>query len=316
LFAALPSQLRQADLAMLGNLHRRTGDDESAASSDPASQSRRAAWGRLVYADIDVHQQGTVTPSSDGRLRGFQTGVDLVAPTGSAWRAGVYVGQLEGRVGVQGFARGVQGAVGSNDLRSRYLAAYATWKDDENERYADAVLQAGSHRYGVEATGNQANWGKGRSLLASLEVGQAFGFAPGWRIEPQAQVVYQKLKLDDAALSGANVSQQTGGGWLGRLGVRVRGEMATAAGLLQPYGRLNLYSASAGTDVAQFINAAAVTRIASATAYRSAELAGGFTLSLSRATTVYGEIGRLYAMGGDTRARSSLQGSAGVRARW
>lgn len=316
LFAALPSQLRRADLAMLGNLHRRMGDGDGVASNESAPQGQRAAWGRLVYADIDLRQQGTVTPSSDGRLRGFQTGVDLYAPTGSAWRAGVYVGQLEGRVGVQGFARGVQGTVGSNDLRSRYLAAYATWKDDENDRYADAVLQGGSHRYGVEATGNQASWGKGRGLLASLEVGQAFGLAPGWRIEPQAQVVYQKLKLDDAVLSGANVSQQTGGGWLGRLGVRVRGEVATAAGLLQPYARLNLYSASAGTDVAQFINAAAVTRIASATGYRSVELAGGFTLPLSRAASVYGEIGRLYAMGGDTRARSSLQGSAGVRARW
>jgi outer membrane autotransporter protein len=314
LFSALPSQLRQADLSMLGNLHRRMGDDEGVASGN-AAQSHRAAWGRLVYADIDLHQQGTVTPASDGRLHGFQTGVDLYAPAGSAWRAGVYVGQLEGRVGVQGFARGVQGAVGSSDLRSRYLAGYATWKD-ENDRYADAVLQAGSHRYGVEAAGNPAYRGKGRSLLASIEAGQAFELAPGWRIEPQAQVVYQKLKLDDAAIAGANVSQQTGGGWLGRLGARVRGEIATSAGLLQPYARLNFYRAGAGTDVAQFVNAAAVTRIASTTAYSSAELAGGFTLTLSRTVGVYGELGRLHAMGGGTRAGSSLQGSAGVRARW
>ena len=314
LFSALPSQLRQADLAMLGNLHRRTGDDESVSPGDPA-QSRRAAWGRLVYADIDLRQQGMVTPASEGRLHGFQTGVDLYTPAGSAWRAGVYVGQLEGRIGVQGFARGVQGTVGSNDLRSRYLAAYAMWKDD-NDRYADAVLQAGSHRYGVEATGNPGNWGKGRSLLASMEAGQAFGFAPGWRIEPQAQIVHQKLNLDDVVISGARVSQQTGGGWLGRLGVRVRGEIATVAGLLQPYARLNLYRAGAGTDVAQFINAAAVTRIASATAYRSAELAGGFTSRLSPTVSIYGELGRLYAMGGDTRARSSMQGAAGLRARW
>ncbi|HEX7868320.1 MAG TPA: autotransporter domain-containing protein [Variovorax sp.] len=316
LLAALPSQLRQADLAMLGNLHRRRGDDQGASSNDAASQSQRAAWGRLVYADVDLRQQGTVTPASDGRLRGFQTGVDLYASADSAWRAGVYVGQLEGRIGVQGFARGVQGSVGSNDLRSRYLAAYATWKDVENERYADAVLQTGSHRYSVDATGNAPSAGRGRSLLASLEVGQTFGLAAGWRIEPQAQIVYQKLKLDDAALSGANVSQQTAGSWLGRLGVRVRGELATAAGTLQPYARLNFYSAGAGTDVAQFINAAAITHITSATGYRSVELAGGFTLLLSQATSLYGEIGRLHATGGDMRAASSLQGSAGLRTRW
>jgi len=308
LFSALPSQLRQADLAMLGNLHRRVGDGNVA-------QGQHAAWGRLVYADIDLHQQGTVTPSSEGRLRGFQTGMDLFAPSDSAWRAGVYVGQLEGRLDVRGFARGVQGAVGSNDLRSRYLGAYATWKG-ESERYADAVLQAGSHRYGVEATGNPANAGRGRSLVASLEVGQAFALAPGWRIEPQAQVVHQTLDLDDTVIGGARVSQQAGGGWLGRLGVRVRGEIATAAGLLQPYARLNFYSAGAGTDVAQFVNAAAVTRIAAATGYRSVELAGGFTLALSDAVDVYGELGRLHATGGALRARSSLQGSGGLRARW
>lgn len=314
LFSALPSQLRQADLAMLGNLHRRTGDEQGASSGNAAS-SQRAAWGRLVYADIDLRQQGTVTSSSDGRLRGFQTGIDLYAPAGSAWRTGVYVGQLEGRIGVQGFARGVQGAVGANDVRSRYLGAYATWKD-ENERYADAVLQAGSHRYSVEAAGNPASGGKGRSLLASLEAGQAFALAPGWRIEPQAQIVYQKLSLDDVLIAGARVSQQTGGGWLGRLGVRVRGEIPTAAGLLQPYARLNLYSAGAGTDVAQFMNVAAATRIDSATRYRSAELAGGFTLTLSNIVDVYGELGRVHAMGGGTRAQSSVQGSVGMRARW
>jgi outer membrane autotransporter protein len=241
--------------------------------------------------------------------------VDLLAPAGAGWRAGVYVGQLEGRIDVQGFARGVQGAVGGNDLRSRYLGAYAVWKD-ERERYADAVLQAGSHRYGLGAFGNAASGGKGRSLLASLEVGQALAIAPGWRIEPQAQIVHRQLKLDDVVLSGAGVSQQTGDGWLGRLGVRVRGEIATAAGPWQPYARLNFYSAGAGTDVAQFINAAAVTRIASATAYRSAELAGGFTLPLSPTASVYGELARLVALGGNARAQSSLQGSAGMRARW
>lgn len=314
LLSALPSQLRQADLAMLGNLHRRTGDDGNSASNDAAS-GRRTAWGRLVHADVDLRQQGTATPSSDGHLRGFQTGVDLYAPAGSPLRAGVYVGQLEGRVDVQGFARGVQGAVGSNDLRSRYLAAYATWKD-ENDRYADAVVQAGSHRYSVEASGNAPAGGKGRSLVASLEAGQAFALTTGWYIEPQAQIVYQKLRLDDMPISGAVVSQQTGGGWLGRLGVRVRGEMATAAGLLQPYARLNFYSANAGTDVAQFVNAAAVTRIASSTRYRNAELAAGFSLRVSREASIYGELGRLHAMGGAARVRSSLLGSAGLRMLW
>ncbi|MGJ7583098.1 autotransporter domain-containing protein, partial [Variovorax sp. RHLX14] len=274
----------------------------------------KAGSSRVIATDIDIRQQGTVDPHSKGNVKGFQAGTDLWADAN--WRAGVYVGQLDGDMSVTGFARGIVNyAAGSNDLRSQYLGAYATWKNDSG-LYVDGVLQAGRHRYTVSPTLSFGSSGKGISLLASIEVGQAFSIAPGWTIEPQLQLVHQRVSLDDGSIAGALVQQDSHNGWLARAGVRVKGEIATSAGLLQPYARLNLYSASAGTDVAQFINAAAVTRIASATAYRSAELAGGFTLSLSQATSVYGEIGRLYAMGGDTRAKSALQGSVGVRARW
>ncbi|MFM9925590.1 hypothetical protein VLK31_21555 [Variovorax sp. H27-G14] len=45
------------------------------------------------------------------------------------WRTGIYVGQLDGDMSVTGFARGIVNyAAGSNDLRSQYLGAYASWK--------------------------------------------------------------------------------------------------------------------------------------------------------------------------------------------
>ena len=315
LYAALPSQLRQGNLAMLGDLRKRVGDDDVKGTATTPTGSDRRAWGRVLSTDIDIRQGGTVSPTSKGRLTGVQAGTDLLAAPN--WRAGLYVGQLDGDARVNGFASGLQNLrVGRNDLRSQYVGIYGTYTSDSGF-YADAVVQSGRHRYTVQPMLSAGTAGKGHSLLGSIEVGQAFALGgSGWRIEPQAQVVYQRLKLDDAAIAGAHVPQQTGGGWLGRLGARVRGEIATSAGLLQPYARLNFYRAGAGTDVAQFVNAAAVTRIASTTAYSSAELAGGFTLTLSRTVGIYGELGRLYAMGGGTRARSSLQGSAGVRARW
>ena len=70
------------------------------------------------------------------------------------------------------------------------------------------------------------------------------------------------------------------------------------------------------TDVARFIGPAASTDIASRTGGSSAELAGGFTLAVGRTWSVYGEVGRLYATGGDARVRSAVQGSVGVKARW
>lgn len=317
LVAALPAQLRQASLTMLGNLRQRIGDDDVKGSAGSLSTSAgtdgspRRAWGRVISTDLDIRQAGSVSPRSNGRLDGFQVGTDLWASR--EWRVGIYVGQLDGTLDVNGFARGVQGlAVGSNKLRSQYLGAYGTYTGD-NGFYADAVLQAGRHRYDVNLVASPGTSGKGSSLLASVEIGQRFPIAPNWQIEPQLQIVRQHQSLDDLALSGATlVRQHPNNAWLARLGVRVKGEL----GNLQPYARLNLYRTSAGTDVASFSGPAAGTDIATRTGSTSTELAAGATLKLSDSTSLYGELGKLWASGGDARIKSSVQGSVGVRMRW
>jgi len=100
--------------------------------------------------------------------------------------------------------------------------------------------------------------------------------------------------------------------------VRVKGDFATGAGRLQPYARVNLYraGAGAGADIAEFVGPAGSTRFASASGYSAAEVAGGFTLALTQAASLYGELGRVFALGGDARVKSSVQGSAGVKLRW
>ncbi|RYY93906.1 MAG: autotransporter outer membrane beta-barrel domain-containing protein, partial [Comamonadaceae bacterium] len=256
LFAALPEQLRQADLAMLGNMHQRMGDDGVAGSSTASpEQGHRQAWGRVITVDRDIRQSGTVSPSSQGRLNGFQVGTDLFATPN--FKAGIYVGQLDGEMSVSGFARGVQGyAVGSNDLRSQYLGAYATWKNDSG-LYVDGVLQGGRHRTSVNPAASFESSGKGSSLLASIEAGQAFQIAPNWTIEPQLQLVHQRLSLDDANIVGARVQQDSHNGWTVRAGVRVKGQIDTGAGSLQPYARVNVYKRSSGTDITRFVGPAA-----------------------------------------------------------
>jgi outer membrane autotransporter protein len=315
LFAALPEQLRQGNLAMLGNLHQRLGDDDvkTGGTSTPATGERRA-WGRVLSSRRNIQQGGTVSPQSDGRLSGLQAGTDLW--TAPHWRAGLYAGQLDGELQVRGFARGVANlAVGSNDLRSQYLGGYATYSNDSGF-YADAVLQAGRHRYEVKPQTTLRTKGKGSSLSASVEIGQSFALGEGWQIEPQAQLVHQRLDLDDVDIAGARVRQERDSHWLARVGVRVKGDIATRAGRLQPYARVNLYRASGGNDSTRFINPAASTAIASSTGSTSTELAAGFTLRLSESTSLYGELGKQWASGGDTRVKSQLNASAGLRVRW
>jgi len=318
LYAALPGQLRQGNLAMLGDLRKRVGDDDvkgnPSTSTNPVGSDRRA-WARVLSTDIDIQQGGTVSPSSKGRLTGFQAGTDLLATPN--WRAGIYVGQLDGDASVRGFASGIQNlGVGRNDLRSQYVGVYGTYTTDSGF-YADAVVQSGRHRYTVEPLASLGVGGKGNSLLGSIEVGQSFALGgSGWRIEPQLQLIHQHMDLGNSAIAGAIVQPQADSGWIARAGVRVKGEVATGLGTLQPYGRFNVYRTSSGADIARFVNGATTTDIVAPTGGTSTELAGGFTLALGSSTSLYGEIGKLWASGGNARVKGSINGSVGVRVKW
>ncbi|RZL86639.1 MAG: autotransporter outer membrane beta-barrel domain-containing protein, partial [Variovorax sp.] len=232
LLAALPGQFRQADLAMLGNLHRRMGDEALGApatdavtptASGLAEAGTRWAWGRLVYADLDVAQPGVAEARTAMRVSGLQAGTDLLVT--DSWRAGVYVGYLDGNADVSGNAHGIfNTAVGSNDLNSRFLGAYATWVDASGW-YFDSVLQGASHRYEVRPAGNPTVSGKASGFTASVEGGKAFALNERWSIEPQAQLAWQHNSIDDLLLSGARVQQDSASGWIARLGLRIKGDL-------------------------------------------------------------------------------------------
>jgi fibronectin-binding autotransporter adhesin len=315
LYAALPNQLRQGSLAMLGDLRKRVGDDDVKSTATTPTGSDRRAWARVLSTDIDIQQGGTVSPTSKGRLTGFQAGTDLL--TTPNWRAGLYVGQLDGDASVNGFASGVSNLrTGRTDLRSQYVGVYGTYTSDSGF-YADAVVQSGRHRYTVQSNIGTGAEGKGNSLLGSIEVGQSFALGgTGWAIEPQLQLIHQHLDLNNSTILGAVVQPDADSGWIARAGVRVKGQIDTGIGALQPYGRFNVYKTSSGTDVARFLNGATQTGIAAPTGGTSTELAGGFTLALGQTTSLYGEIGKLWSSGGDAKVKSSINGSVGVRVKW
>ncbi len=111
------------------------------------------------------------------------------------------------------------------------------------------------------------------------------------------------------------VSQDSANGWLLRAGLRLKGRIAAGEGVVEPYGRINVYKASAA-DIARFAGPAASTDIASGASGTAAELAGGFSWRLGPAVSVYGELGRRFALGGNLRSRASVQASAGINVRW
>ncbi|MDP9877698.1 autotransporter-associated beta strand protein [Variovorax boronicumulans] len=326
LYSALPNMLRQGDLAMLSNLHRRMGDESTPIKAEASASGGQAAsgwggadrrgWGRAIGSNTSIAQGGPVASSSRVSMGGFQTGVDLFA--NDAWNAGLYVGQLhsDGRVnGIYGL--NLSGAqAGRLDAQALYLGGYATYAKDG--RYADFVLQYGMHDVSGMTTAMGAGTGAdGHSVTASAEIGQRFALGDSWGVEPQAQLIYNRLSMGDVGIGGARVEQQTAGAVIGRLGVRLTGDVMTRAGRLQPYARLNLWHGFRGTDTTRFVGPAGTTSFANGIGYSSVEVAGGFTLTLTPTTSVYGEVGKLFhAGGGALRVKSSAQGSVGVKLRF
>ena len=201
-------------------------------------------------------------------------------------------------------------------MRSRYLGEYGTW-ENESGLYADTVFQRGDYRSNLHADGGSSQTRiKSHGWLLSLEVGQAFAINSQWQIEPQAQIIYRRLNMGDATLGHATVKTDADDDLTLRLGARIKGSFTTAAGVVQPYGRINVYKASKTTDVTTFYTAAETTAIQAQGGYTSTELAAGATLQLSPRTSLYGELGKLWSNSGASRVKSGAQASLGIKVTW
>ncbi|AMM25173.1 autotransporter outer membrane beta-barrel domain-containing protein [Variovorax sp. PAMC 28711] len=312
---ALPSILREGDLAMLSTLHRRVGDQGAVGTSAVPNATR--AWGRLIGGNTTVTQSGATAPESRTRIGGFQTGVDLVAD--DRWNAGLYVGKLrsdarvDGVYGLNLYSR----YAGSLRSDTAYLGGYATYANAQGQ-YADFVLQYGRHDIIGTSVNQVASSSDGKSLSASAEIGQRFAMGTDWGIEPQAQLIYNRQSLDTLRIGGlTTVALDTANAVIGRLGVRITGDFTTGIGRLQPYGRLNLWHGFKGADQTTFIGGAGATGFGNRIGYTSVEVAAGATLAVTNTTSVYGELGSLTHAGGSaSKVKSSVQGSVGVKLRF
>ncbi|MGH8157709.1 MAG: autotransporter outer membrane beta-barrel domain-containing protein [Rhodanobacter sp.] len=317
LYASVAGLLRQADLGMLGDLHRRVGDDNTVAGTNGDSQR---AWARVISQDLQTSHIGTVSPSTDGTLQGVQAGVDLVQNIvgDGSYRAGLYGGQLRDSSRAWGFASAVENSrVGDLNLRSSYVGAYGTYTANAGW-YADAVLQQGWHSGRANVLSGQRDDAGGKSTQASLELGKDTQLSAHWLLEPQVQFIVDHLSVDTQKISGATITQPSSTTLTSRLGVRLKGSYPTSQGQIQPYARINIWHGSVGSDSMEFAGPAGSTTINSERGYSSGELAGGLTWMINPRFSLYGEVGRVYSLD-DTigaQSRSTFSASAGLRVNW
>ncbi len=341
---------RQLGMTTLGTLHERTGDTSLAAitgtpcladGATPDGIYRKAPvkapadclnpgwgpsiWGRVLGQQIDNHYRAFADPSASGQLLGFQSGIDL-------WRgewipghrdaAGIYVGYANANVDVNGLVTNeaatafVQRKTGGLNLDAWSGAAYWTHYGP-GDWYLDAVAQA-THYQGAASTQFARLGTTGFGFLSSLETGYPIHLpvlGPGFVLEPQAQIVWQRVSFDDANDGLGVVGLGTTSGASGRIGLRGKWTIVSDSGQVwQPYVRANLWRDWGAQATAVYSGVDLVPLLEQATRL---QLGGGLTVKLNTNVSLYANADYQFAVGNtDGGTRNGVRGAAGVRYTW
>ncbi|MGJ7550453.1 autotransporter outer membrane beta-barrel domain-containing protein [Pseudomonas alloputida] len=292
----------------LGTFHQRQGDQQLL-KGDGALP---ASWGQVYGGALRQQWSGTVSPSLDGNLYGFKVGQDLyakVSDEGYRQHLGLYVSHSRLDADVKGFALAVKDrSVGDLKLYGDSVGGYWTLVGPQGW-YLDGVLQY--TRLNGRARSDRG--GKlnidGHAWTASLESGYPISLSERWVLEPQAQLIAQKVSLDSANDSVSHISHDAQVELTGRLGVRLEGAYkASSVRLLQSYAQLNLWHGNGGRDTLTFDG---IDKIKTDYRYTSLQFETGLVAQVSEALSLHG--GVQYSTNLDSRQQEASGVNLGVR---
>lgn len=277
---------RQSSMLFMQSLHDRTGE------FDNPDGKRNPFW-------LRTGGEGARSDSSDGQFhadsRGWflQGGADIAR--WSLWGGGLHVGAL----GSYGSARTDASARGSpfearGETSGYGLGAYATWYQNDQTRmgwYADFWGQYAWFDDKVDLQAIRRVDYKSHVAWASAEGGYAMRFAPtsDWVLEPQGQFAYvhnhsyNVTQSDGTVIEGAHR-----GGWMSRLGVRVRRSPIDNPGMgVRPFAAFNWWHDHSGDEVV-FNNQVYSRDLFPSNRY---EVAAGVDVAFGRGWAGWGNVG-------------------------
>ncbi|MGY8662713.1 autotransporter outer membrane beta-barrel domain-containing protein [Bradyrhizobium sp. UFLA05-109] len=329
---------RQMGLTTLGTFHERVGDasaDAACLNADPTggaaitkappvANCRQMVWGRLFGQQIDNHYQAFADPRASGQLAGIQAGADLWRGSlipGQSDTVGLYFAYGNGNVGVNGLVTNAAATAyilehtGSVNLNAYSVGGYWTHYGPGGW-YIDVVLQ-GSFYNGNAATQFANLPISGTGFTSSLETGYPIPLpwlGPGFVLEPEGQIIWQRVSFDDDNDGLGPVALGTTSGASGRLGLRGKWTINDAAGRVwQPYVLANVWRDWGGNATTTF-GIDPVPLLEQATRL---EFAGGLSAKIIPGLSLYAQAGYQFAVSGtDGGKRDGVKGNFGVRYSW
>jgi outer membrane autotransporter protein len=202
---------------------------------------------------------------------------------------------------------------GSNAINATTVGVYWT-HFSPNDWYVDAVAQG--TRYDVTSSpmrmAGLTSHGLGHAL--SLETGYPIALENRWRVEPQAQLIYQRIGLADGADPAAQVRFGNAQSLLGRVGVRVAKDWGdTPERPRSTWFRASVWQEFRGTTTTSFSSANGWVPFTSSMPATVVDLQAGVTAQFTRTASFYASVG--YQISTDGRLHG-YDGKLGLRWNW
>lgn len=219
-YISAPVGLAYYNMAVMDDLHKRLGElrqDQSNSAGNEGEMFLRYLGSNLTYkTDRSLSQYGY---DFDLDYSAVQLGGNLIHLSGisDSLRAGVAYTRGNARIRPHA-ADGYSSASIDNDT----LSLYATWLR-ESGFYVDGALSFDWHRGDTDiARQKEVGKLKGNGWGASVETGYPWQLAEGIRFEPQAQLMYLQLNMDDLVdRDNTRVSWGSYDQTIGRVGARL-----------------------------------------------------------------------------------------------
>jgi autotransporter family porin len=340
LYTALSPLATLYGFNVLGTLHERMGDpyamvdpsgggraayaaDLKAVPALAPASSPPAVWGRLLgeFGKRDTNNFLSAGPDFTWGLGGLQSGFDVWRSErrdGARDHAGLYTAVGTMTADVQRVFRELGPTAGSINMGAVSVGGYWTHYGP-GDWYVDAVTQGTWYDADARSVTGPGLHTHGLGLAGSLEGGYPFALTGRLWLEPQAQLIYQRVRFNDGSDQDALVSFSNSDALQGRLGARL--VKTWDIGALNPrplatWLRGNLWHEfldGGSTTLAGLTGADAFT-FAAPLKGTWAEIGGGATGAIGPGTTLFATTAYLQSVDGNHQYAWS--GRIGATYRW
>ncbi|MBV7570910.1 autotransporter outer membrane beta-barrel domain-containing protein [Pseudomonas sp. PDM27] len=285
-------------------------------SSLTTEDAAPTAWDQLYgqpsrQAQADYLSQGLAVPGTNA-LKGPAI-LTLQSASGHTQRVGLVSGSNQFQLNNKGAQVTPAMSNPSRDtlnLQGQSLGAYWSLTGPQGW-YVDLTASGGRVSGFTRNEQGTRRATEGSAMTLSVEGGFPIGLGENWVIEPQAQLINQRITLDTPYAGSGNASSTDLTSWSGRVGARLKGSYDISGMPVEPYVRTNLWHT---VYTGNTVTLDQVDKISSSRKSSTVELGLGLVARVTPTVSLY--VSADYSSDVDDNDLNGLIGSLGVRMRW